>query len=129
MYHLLIFDISMMSYKSLKLFTFFWDTLQVNNLAPPPPFHGDLLQNVTRIYVAWLCISLPIPASRIHWTYSLNLHLPRTGDFLLLCYTILPRFQVVVREFVCAVSDLILMCTICSRCDKFLLLLSVLFLL
>ena len=27
MYHLLIFDFSTMNYKSLKLFTFFWDTL------------------------------------------------------------------------------------------------------
>ena len=27
MYHLIIFDFSAMSYKSLKLFTFFWDTL------------------------------------------------------------------------------------------------------
>ena len=27
MYHLLVFDFSKMSYKSLKLFHFFWDTL------------------------------------------------------------------------------------------------------
>ena len=32
MYHLLIFDFSTMSYKALKLFTLFWDTLYIDNL-------------------------------------------------------------------------------------------------
>ena len=42
MYHLLIFDFSTMSYKSLKLFAFFWDTLYKLCVRPHLDY-GDII--------------------------------------------------------------------------------------